>query len=479
MDFLNKILKRNKIIHNNEFSSLPNNIINKFNKTRPIKARKYFCNAPFRNMYFSPEGNVYACCFNQKQNFGNIQKKSLKEIWKSENSEKLRSHIKNFELISGCDECKYALLKEQYQSAQISCYDKYSGHPEYPTYMEFQISKECNLECTMCTGDFSSSIASKREKRKPWESPFRDEYLSQLEEFIPYLKYTLFSGGEPFISPVYYNIWEMIHSINPECVIMVQTNGTILNDKVKKVIEGGVFNIGISLDSLNEDTYKSIRVNASLSETLKNISFFKDYCNKNNYPISITFCPMQQNWKEIPDIIKYCNKNDMGIFFSTVWFPGKNALWVLDSQKIKEIVSTLTNQKFKVEKHLHEVNVKTYHNLIKTLDNWYKVACRWESYQPKEIDSIEIEKMEFEIIQKIRNYYADKSSETQEVNSKANDIIAQLQKIFDLVPNNDLKYKGLQFIAGLNDEKIIANIFRENDEGLYLLLKNLHRFRDL
>ncbi len=477
-EFLNKYFKKNNKLQNNEAYALPINIIKNFNKTRPLKARKHLCNAPFKNMFFSAEGDVYACCFNQKYSLGNINEKSLKEIWNSEKAIYFRNQIENKELINGCDECKYSLYNKQYKSTLISTYDKYPGHSEYPTYMEFQISNLCNLECSMCIGDFSSTIAIKREHRKPTESPYGKDFLSQLEEFIPHLKYTLFSGGEPFISPIYYDIWELIRKINPSCNIMVQTNGTILNEKVKNVLNGGIFNIGISIDSLNKETYKNIRVNASLDETLKNILFFKEYCHTNKNYISLSFCPMQQNWHEIPDIINFCNKNEINIFFSTVWFPGKNALWVLDSKKIIEIIKKLSDTKFIIHNHLHKENIRIYKNLINTFENWYKIALKWENYKPIEIDPIEIMKTENEIFQKINNYYAGINNKTSENNIETN-IISKLKNAFNNIPNNDTKLKGLQLICSYKESKIIENIYREDEEGLLLLIKNLHRFRDL
>lgn len=460
--------------------NIPKNIIKDFNKTRPIEARDYFCNAPFRNMYFSPEGYVFVCCYNQKHILGNIKEKSIKEIWNSAEAEKIRQSIKNYEFVPGCDECKYALQSRQFESVQISSYDKYSGHPEFPTYMEFQISTTCNLECTMCTGDFSTSIASNRENRNNSASPYYESFISQIEEFVPYLKHAMFSGGEPFMSKIYFDIWELINRINPRCNIMVQTNGTILNEKVKSVINGGIYNIGISLDSLNEKVYNKIRVNASLNTTLKNILFFADFCHSKRQSISISVCPMQQNWNEIPDILRFCNKNEIGIYFCTVWFPGKNALWVLESKKIKEIITFLSTEQFESETPLQKINVSVYKNLIKTLDNWFNVAARWEKYQPKEVSRSVIEKTENEIIEKIQNYYSDNSLVNEsEKKEEAFIIIGKLKKTFDLITNNDLKLKGLQMLLSYRGDKIIRNIYREDDEGLFLLINNFFRFRDL
>jgi MoaA/NifB/PqqE/SkfB family radical SAM enzyme len=431
-------------------------------------------------MYFTIEGDVYVCCYNQKHNLGNIGQKSIKDIWNSRNAEKIRHHVKNNYLISGCDECKYLLQTGQFESAHISDYDNILGHKVYPTKMEFQFSNLCNLECTMCTGDYSSSIALNRENRKPHMTLYGREFVDQLEEFVPHLKIATFSGGEPFISPIYYDIWKLIQRLNPHCKIVVQTNGTVLNEKVKKALEQGQFNIGISLDSLNEETYNNIRVNATLKETLANIMFFKDYCHTGKHTISISVCPMQQNWIEMPQMVKFCNDNGIRIHYNTVWFPGKNALWILDSDQIMDIVNVLSDANIVANTAIQIENVKTYQNLIKTLTHWGQVAKKWEKCVPKEVDALTIENIEKEIIEKIQGYLSSKKEgPAEDKYDNADVIIQRLKRTFHRIPNDDLKLKGLQLIAGYREEKIIANIFREDEEGLYLLIKNLHRFRDL
>src|SRR6185295_19977224 len=74
----------------------------------------------------------------------------------------------------------------------------------YPKLMEFEISNVCNLECTMCTGFFSSSIRHNREHLPPIKTPYDDAFVRQLEPFVPHLKAARFLGGEPFLIRTYY-----------------------------------------------------------------------------------------------------------------------------------------------------------------------------------------------------------------------------------------------------------------------------------
>ena len=88
----------------------------------------------------------------------------------------------------------------------------------------------------MCDG-WSSSLLLKKKCRLPqFPNPYDDDFITQLEEFIPHLEQAFFVGGEPFMIEIYFKIWEKIVETNPSCMISVQTNGTILNQKVKALL---------------------------------------------------------------------------------------------------------------------------------------------------------------------------------------------------------------------------------------------------
>ena len=461
-------------------SDIPLQVVKDFNKTRPHKATGKICNAPFRNLYLAPDGNAYVCCYNQKYSLGKYPEKSFKEIWNSETLKIIRQHINNYNLSYGCDECKSALMNGQFLSAHISLYDCHFGISEFPTFIEFQLENTCNLECSMCNGELSSGIANHVENRVLKKNIYDKHFIQQLVPFIPYLKNASFSGGESFIIPTYYDIWQMILEKNPDCVITIQTNGTILNQKVKDILNKGKFSIGISLDSLNETTYSHIRKNAVLKNTLENISYFRDYCKTNQRFIGISVCPMQQNWEEMPDILEFCNKNEMEIYFNTVWFPGKSALWILDSVKIKEIVTYYSNKTYSGKSKIQKKNILTFQNLINMLTGWQNVAEKWEKHKPVNIPQDEIKNLENTIIERIK-VSAGKIINDDTLNKSyiQKNLVDKTTAVFSSLPDNDLKLKSLQIISGYHDEKIVSDILREEDQGLFQLIKNLYRIQDL
>jgi sulfatase maturation enzyme AslB (radical SAM superfamily) len=62
---------------------------------------------------------------------------------------------------------------------------------------------------------------------------------------------------KPLPFDLYYDLWEMLIQENPRCKIVIQTNGTYLNERIRDVLSRGNFQIGVSLDSLEKQKFES------------------------------------------------------------------------------------------------------------------------------------------------------------------------------------------------------------------------------
>jgi MoaA/NifB/PqqE/SkfB family radical SAM enzyme len=72
----------------------------------------------------------------------------------------------------------------------------------------------------------------------------------------------------------------MIIAINPKCLIMVQTNGMVLNERIKNLLSRGNFQIGVSIDSLKKEVYETIRPHGKLERVMENINYFSEYSKR-------------------------------------------------------------------------------------------------------------------------------------------------------------------------------------------------------
>ncbi len=342
-----------------------------YNQTRKKELRKSFCFAPSVNMLFSQDGEVHACCHNLDYSLGRYPELSISEIWQSAQAHELRRQMANFDLSKGCSICRADLETGNFQEIRAGHFDRVPQHAQYPTMMEFLLTNTCNLECVMCKGEYSSLIRQNREKLPPIASPYDERFLDQLKEFIPHLHETRFSGsGEAFAIDMNYRIWDMLLEANPNCIIMVQTNGTFLNARIKDYLERGNFQIGVSLDSLKKDVYESIRVHAKFEKVLQNIEYFSEYCRQRNQKFVLAMCVMRENWSELPDFVNFANRMDAVVNFHKVWFPVENALHNLSSEKLQEIYDYLSSRDVNEEGLHGKWNRRHFKYMVSVIKQW-------------------------------------------------------------------------------------------------------------
>ena len=365
----------NNIAGNNKLkfplATIDATIIEDYNKIRKPGLSGSFCYAPGINMLFGQDGKIRACCHNMEVTLGEYPKQSISEIWQGQAAQQLRNQLKNYDLKHGCNVCQADMNSRSFEEVRARHFDSLPLSAHYPTMMEFLMTNTCNLECIMCMGIYSSLIRKNREKLPPIVSPYDKAFISQLEEFIPHLSETRFSGsGEAFAIDMNYEIWEMIIRLNPKCVIMVQTNGSFLNARIKDLLSRGNFRIGVSLDSLYKETYESIRLNANFDRVMENIRYFSEYSRNKNEKFALAMCVMRQNWKELPEFIKFCDANNAVATLHKVWFPREHALYPLSFAKLTEIHDYLSAFDWEAQTALQQLNKRHYQYLVSTIKMW-------------------------------------------------------------------------------------------------------------
>lgn len=301
------------------------------------------CHAPASNMYFGMTGTVGACCYNRSEAYGQYPQSSVRQLWDSATRKALDAAMRDpdIPLAGGCRLCALPYEAGNFQGMVARAFDSLSAPkpqamhwlqrikgrlgrsepaPVYPRQMDFELSNTCNLECSMCNGYFSSLIREKREKLPPLLSPYDSDFVAQLREFIPHLKRARFYGGEPFLIPIYHEIWDAMIELNPGMEVVITTNGTVLNERVKRVLDRLTGRLVMSIDSRVQATYESIRVGANYAQVMRNVDHFVERLAGKDM-LSMAICPMPGNAAEVPDLLDWCNRNKVRIYFNVVSQP--------------------------------------------------------------------------------------------------------------------------------------------------------------
>lgn len=360
-------------------------VINRYNASRERLNTRYICHAPFSNMYFNVHGDCAPCwlTFIDPDSYPN---KSVREIWFGEKYQTLRNNLLAYNLTDKCNVCLKNLNSGNYVSVLARAYDV-NEPADYPSMLELELDNTCNLECVMCIGELSSSIRRNREKLPALHSPYDDAFVEQLEEFIPHLKELRFNGGEPFLIKIVYQIFEKVEKLNPGLKIVLATNGTILNNKVKQWLNKLNIHINFSLDSLTPAIYESIRVNAKFERVMEHFQYYREYCREKKRTLCIMVNPMRNNWHEMPEFIRFVNKHNVNIWFNTIHRPLEWSIWALPENELKQIYDTLSSATFSKEDRaapLAAYNISIYKNLVQVqIKNWVQDAREREMRNEK------------------------------------------------------------------------------------------------
>ncbi|MBX7226482.1 MAG: radical SAM protein [Chitinophagales bacterium] len=349
--------------------------VEKYNHHRKMGANKNICMATKVNMHFCVDGRVMACCYNKSHSIGNIREQTLHDIWFGKEKADFDKLVNDdYNLESGCYGCKLKIKSGDYASVVAQNYDFHSTKiKEYPTRMEFELHNTCNLECVMCNGDFSSSIRTNRENRPSLPFVYDDSFLDQLDEFIPHLQYADFIGGEPTLITFYYKIWEKIIEKNPGCLIHIQTNATTLKPRFKEQLRKGNFEVGLSIDCLNETLAKKIRKNIIWENFSENLQYYLDEYKKNVLKLTLNFCPMPANIDEVIPMVRFCNQHRIPIFFCTVLSPYECSFLCLNDTTLLQYIGKLEAHDLTSDDYYSKNNLKQLEDFIHLLKNYVQI----------------------------------------------------------------------------------------------------------
>lgn len=355
------------------------NIIKEFNATRINK--KFLCNAPFCAMRFSISGLVSPCCHTADLQ-DSYPNKKIKNIWEGEIFNKYRIFIKKQEFPNSCKSCESRLNSKEFSLIPIRQFDDFKvrriGRNNLQT-LQLAISNRCNLKCTMCNEMFSSQF----EQSDTFENNniYDKAFINELYEYIPHLNELICLGGEPFLINDYYEIWDRIISTNPSCRISVVTNGTVLNERIKRMLELGNFSINLSFETIAKETYEKIRINADYDTVISNMEYFGKVLKMQGKILQIPACALKSNCKEIPDLVRFCNEKEYHLTILTTHRDIDVAAWSLSSDQLRELKDYYLQQTFTTHDWNSNDNVANFRNYASTLDRWIADAVRKENFQ--------------------------------------------------------------------------------------------------
>lgn len=304
-------------------------------KNLPAEHRKSFCMAPFSQMLLAPTGDFFPCCYHFGHRLGKIDQ-PVNELWNGSKMRKLRREF----LTGDVRICRSRI-------ANLACHQEFEYWqqqvtpqeimPDPPVRLDIRLSGQCNLQCIMC--DVWQQPTDRYDESWLWsDGP---------EKLFPFLREVDIAGGEPFIQAQVYRLIATIFQHNPEVEFSFISNGNFHNtQKVLRTLRPlHVKRIQLSLDALDEQTYRAIRLRGDFKLLMHNLEAMILLRQQKGFQLKVSFCITQQNWSQIQQFIAFADDHNLDCELQYAHYdPSQKAsLSLLPHHKLVEIYDSISH----------------------------------------------------------------------------------------------------------------------------------------
>jgi len=239
------------------------------------------------------------------------------------------------------------------------------------------VTYACNMKCKFC------NLPSRVDKAKEIST---EDFKNIISEFASLGSTGIgFTGGEPLLRADIYDLIKFAKE--KHMATQLTTNGILLNEiNSKKLIDAGLDDLGVSLESHNSEIHDDIRgVNGAFKKTLLGIRTYNKIkkASKSGADITVSTVLTRKNYEDIDEFIEFCKKEGIdNISFGLVQdeFTSEN-LNINDQKKFEAVVNKIKSYALKGEM---VDNSLEYLNDLKNGLNQHK-PC-WAGYHSLYVD---------------------------------------------------------------------------------------------
>ena len=186
----------------------------------------------------------------------------------------------------------------------------------FPYQVQIGADNRCNLRCGFCLADaYREQGWVLIQDRKLELNPIK--LFEKLVPVMPYWRLLSLTGpGESLLNPRIGDILQLVRE-NSDCTVIVTTNGVLINKRLASIlVEGGVDEISISLDSLNKDTFERLRVNGKVEKAIGAIDLLNEEKVRRSVElprINLTPTFFHMNIREVPNFIDFAASREIEV----------------------------------------------------------------------------------------------------------------------------------------------------------------------
>jgi len=187
-------------------------------------------------------------------------------------------------------------------------------------YIRMSITDICNFKCGYCLPNGYQVDKSDTRKFLHLDEIRR---LSKCFSSLGVNKIRI-TGGEPTVRKDFFDIIKVLKLDSGIENIAITTNGYHLDQKAKLLVNSGLTGINISIDSLNQETFKNITGHNRLPEILKGIEILQDIGFKNIKINAVLLNGINSSRKDFDEWSKFIEKNKIDLRYIELMRTGDN-----------------------------------------------------------------------------------------------------------------------------------------------------------
>lgn len=201
-----------------------------------------FCVAPWMALDVRQDGEVKPCCVSE-YTYGDINKKSLWDIWNDEPIRKLRENMLNDIPTKSCQVCYNnqaagkSSLRQDFNGDLFRYYKKfvYETNDDFSVsepgfvWWDLKLSNKCNFKCRMCSWTSSSSFELEQFGKISGKWNAAEKTYEEVEPYLGMVNHLYFSGGESLIIDEHWKILDKVIELGRNNKVTLAYNSNFSN----------------------------------------------------------------------------------------------------------------------------------------------------------------------------------------------------------------------------------------------------------
>lgn len=229
-------------------------------------------------------------------------------------------------------------------------------HPGKVSYMPpclfVEVTNRCNLTCPTC------QLGTDQAYKGYNKSDITFEQFKNIIDQVPSLVYVTLQGvGEPLLNK---DIMKMIRYCTDKGISSyINTNGTILTEtKAKELLEAGISNLSISVNSFDEKVFSETRSGASIIKIAENVKRFielKRKSGKKKPIVSFRSILMKETEPHMEDLVFKSNELGIDVLYIQLFISVIADKGLMESSLTKEEIEAFAE---KIEKWKKKIDME-------------------------------------------------------------------------------------------------------------------------